>query len=107
MRNTALQRAKVAVLQRAKVAALQRAKVAVLQRAKVVQYGRGEKNPRAQILARRRESERSEDLRRPNPVVSELEISWTSREREELNCINREIEDDMMEPGVDGNYYLA
>jgi hypothetical protein len=45
---------------------------------------------------RRRESEGSEVLRSPDPVVSELEISWTSGEREELDCTNREIDEDVM-----------
>ncbi len=31
--------------------------------------------------------------------MSELGISWTSREREELDCTDREIEEDVMEPG--------
>jgi hypothetical protein len=38
-------------------------------------------------------------MRSPNPVVSMLEISWTSRELEDLDGTNREIEDDMIEPG--------
>ncbi len=33
-----------------------------------------------------------------SPVVSELEISRRSREREELDCTNREIEGDVMKP---------
>ncbi len=38
-----------------------------------------------------------EVLRRPDPVLSELEISSTSGEREELDCTNREIDEDVME----------
>ncbi len=70
-------------------AVLQRAKVAIWERRTIA---------RAQILARRRESEGSEVLRSPDPVVSELEISWMSGEREELDCTNREIDEDVMEP---------
>ncbi len=70
---------------------------AVLQRAKVAVWER-RTSARAQILSRRRESEGSEVLRSPGPVVSELEISWTSGEREELDCTNREIDEDVMEP---------
>ncbi len=53
---------------------------------------------RAQILARRRESEGSEVLRSPDPVVSELEISWASGEREELECTKNVIDEDVMKP---------
>jgi hypothetical protein len=73
------------------------ATVAVLQRAKVAVWER-RTSARAQILARRRESEGSEVLRSPDPVVSELEISWASGEREELECTKREIDEDVMEP---------
>jgi hypothetical protein len=30
--------------------------------------------------------------------LSELEISWASGEHEELDCTNREIDEDVMEP---------
>ncbi len=72
------------------------ATAAVLQRARVAV---GESaSARAQILARRRESEGSEVLRSPDPVVSELEISWASGEREELECTKSVIDEDEMEP---------
>jgi hypothetical protein len=70
---------------------------AVLQRAKVAVWER-RTSASAQIIARRRDSEGSEVLRGPDPVVSELEITWTSEEREELDCTNREIDEDVMEP---------
>jgi DNA polymerase III gamma/tau subunit len=70
----------------AAVSAAAAATAAVLQRAKVAVCER-RTSTRAQILARRRESEGSEVLRSPDPVVSELEISWASGEqREELEC---------------------
>jgi hypothetical protein len=53
---------------------------AVPQRAKVAVWER-RTSARAQIFARR-ESEGSEVLRSPYLVVSELEISWASGERE-------------------------
>ncbi len=71
---------------------------AVLQRAKVAVWER-RTSARAQILARRRESEGSEVLRSPDPVVSELEISWASGEqREELECPKNVIDEDVMKP---------
>ncbi len=73
------------------------ATAAVIQRGKVAVWER-RTNARAQILVKRRESEGSEVLRSPDPVVSELEISWASGEREELECTKREIDEDVMEP---------
>jgi len=73
------------------------ATAAVLQRAKVPVWMR-RTSARAQILARRRESEGSEVLRSPDPVVSELEISWASGEREELECTKNVIDEDVMKP---------
>jgi hypothetical protein len=55
------------------------ATAAVLQRAKVAVWER-RTSARAQILARRRESEGSKVLRSPDPVVSELKISWPYEE---------------------------
>jgi hypothetical protein len=49
---------------------------------------------RAQILARRRESEGSQVLGSPDPFVSELEISWVSGECEKLDCIYRMLKED-------------
>ncbi len=72
------------------------ATAAVLQRAKVAVWER-RTSARAQIFARR-EYEGSEILRSPDPVVSELEISWASREREELECTKSVIDEEVMEP---------
>jgi hypothetical protein len=71
------------------------ATAAVLQGAKVAVWER-RTSARAQILARRRES--AEVLRSPDPVVSELEISWASREREELECTKSVKDEDVMDP---------
>jgi hypothetical protein len=81
----------------AAVSAAAAATAAVLQRAKVAVCER-RTSTRAQILARRRESEVSEVLRSPDPVVSELEISWASGEREELECTKSVRDEDVMGP---------
>jgi hypothetical protein len=70
---------------------------AVLQRAKVAVWER-RTSARAQILARRRESEGSDVLQSPDPVVSEIEISWPYGEREELECTKSVIDEDVMDP---------
>jgi hypothetical protein len=47
---------------------------------------------RAQKLARSRGTEASDGLRSPEPAISELEISWVSEEREELEEKDKEQE---------------
>jgi hypothetical protein len=69
----------------------------VLQRAKVEVWER-RTCTRAQILARRRQSEGSEVLWSSDPVVSELEISWATGECEKLECTKSVIDEDVMEP---------